>query len=86
MKGKVVAQVKNEDDRTVDITVEVYTDGNVLIRTDNIILPVDILSRDLANERIKEHLRRVIAIRAPFPYTDAQLDALLLNMFSVVPE
>jgi len=86
MRGKVVAVTKNEDDRTVDMTVEVLTDGNVLLQTDTIILPIDILSRDLANERIEEHLRRVIVAREPFPYTDAQLEALLLNMVTVVPE
>jgi hypothetical protein len=86
MKGKVIAVVKNEDDRTVDMTVEAYTDANVLIQTDNLILPIDLLSRDLANERIKEHLNRIIVGREPFPYTDAELDALLVGMVTVVPE
>ena len=84
MRGKVTAVVKNEDDRTVDLTVEVYTDAGVLLQTDNIILPVDIVSRDLANRRIKEHLSQVILVEAAFPYTDAQLNTMLLNMQTVV--
>jgi hypothetical protein len=86
MRAKVVAVVSNVDDRTADLTVEVYDDANVLIETDNIILPVDILSRDLANKRLIEHLNRVILARADFPYTDAELETMLLGMQTVVPE
>ena len=86
MRGKVIAQVPNVDDRTVDLTVEVYEDNGTLLQTDNIILPVDILSRDLTNKRIKEHLNRVIAGRAAFPYTDAQLNTMLVGMQVVVEE
>ena len=86
MRAKVTAVVSNEDDRTVDMTVEVYSDANVLLQTDNIILPIDILSRDLANKRLIEHLNRVIASRADFPYTDEELETMLLGMQTVVPE
>ena len=83
MRARVTQVVSNEDDRTVDLTVAVYTDSGALLETDNIILPVDKLSKSLANRRIKELLRRVILRRSTFPYTDAQLNTMLLNMVAV---
>ena len=86
MRAKVIAVTAYEDDRTADLTVEVYTDANVLIQTDNIIIPIDILSRDLVNKRLTEHLNRVILSREEFPYTQAQLEAMLVGMQTVVAE
>jgi len=86
MRARVTQVVSNEDDRTVDLTVAVYTDGGALLETDNLILPIDKLSKSLANRRMKELLRRVILARAAFPYTQAQLNTMLLNMVAVESE
>jgi len=86
MRGEVTAAIRNVADRTVDMTVKVYTDDGTLIETDNIILPIDVLSKSLASARIIEHLNRVVATRAAFPYTDAQLSTLLVGMQAEVIE
>jgi hypothetical protein len=84
MRGKIIACPIDANDRTVDMTVEVYLDDNTLVETDIVPIPIDNFSRSLANKRVKELLYQVTAKRADLPYSQAQVDAEILNMITEI--
>ena len=86
MKSVVIADPINESDRTVDMTVQIYNDQNVLLQTDYISVPIDGITNELVNERLKDLMVQVKKQRSALPYTQAQIDANYLGQTAIIPD
>lgn len=88
MRATIVEPIViDDDDRTVQPTIELYDDqGNLLQTTTDILIPIDTITIDEAVDRIKDLLRKSILARSDIPYTQTQINAMLLGMVVVVPE
>jgi len=85
MVGTVSAVTINEDDRTVDITVSITQDTGQLVNTVITLVPIDTFTEQMVIDKIKDILDAEILRLSPIPYTQAQVEALILGLPVRVP-
>jgi hypothetical protein len=76
----VTAVGLNTDDRIVTLTIEVYNDHNVLQSTQLKVFKVDNFSEQFVIELIRDLLNQEIINASPLPYTEAQLEDMLVGL------
>ena len=86
MRAVVTAAVINDTDRTVDLTVRVYNDLNVLLQTEGILCPIDTISNEMVNDRLMDLMDYVRKQRAAIPYTQAQVTATYVDQTAILPD
>jgi hypothetical protein len=85
MKAKITAVKIDEQDRTVDMTVQLYADNGTLMQTVIKLTSVDTFSLKTVIDILQELLADTITSYEPIPYTEAQIEAEILNMEVVKP-
>lgn len=86
MKAIVTQDPINEQDRTVDMTVQLYNDQNVLLQTEVILVPIDGISNEEVNDRLIDLINQVKKQRSELPYTQSQIDANYLGQTAIIPD
>ena len=85
MKATVSVVTLVQSDRTIDLTVNVTTDLNEAVSTETLIIPADQFTTAAILDRLNDLLDRIIRDRSTFPLTQAQAEAIALNMSTRVP-
>jgi hypothetical protein len=85
MRYRVTATLINEDDWTIDLTVQFLTDLNVLIKTKTISIDADKYDQQGILLRLNGELDREIRQAQTFPFTQAQADEIALDMTNRKP-
>jgi len=85
MKAKITAVKIDEQDRTVDMTVQLYADNGTLMQTVTKLTSVDTFSLKTVIDILQELLTDTITSYEPIPYTEAQIEAEILNIEVVKP-
>ena len=86
MRAVVIADPINEEDRTVDMTVALYSDQNVLLQTESIVVSIDGITNEIVNARLLDLIVQVQKQRSSIPYTQAQIDQFYLGQTAIIPD
>jgi hypothetical protein len=87
MKATITASPLNSDDRTVDLTISITSDANVLIQTSTeISVPIDGLSLTMVERRLRDFLHEVRTRNSTLPLTQDQVNTMLLNFVVNEPD
>jgi len=81
MRGVVIEPITvDEEDRTADITVQVYTDAGVAYSTGQVLVPIDAFNEAMVIDKIKDLLREEIRKASPIPLTEQEVKDRVLNL------
>ena len=86
MKAVVTSALINTTDRTVDLTVRLYSDAGVLLQTEIILVSIDTITSSIVNSRLLDLITHVKRERATIPYTQAQINAAYLGQDAIIPD
>ena len=85
MKAVISSTLINTTDRTVDLTVGMYSDAGVLLQTETILVSIDTITSSIVNSRLMDLITHVQRERASIPYTQAQIDAMYRGQDAIIP-
>ena len=85
MKAQITAISLDDKDRVVDMTVLLSSDHNTPLQTVQKAIKIDEFSETLVLDILKELLDDTILFYEPMPYTQAQIEHMILHLTVVKP-
>jgi len=86
MRAVVYTATINSTDRTVDLAVRLYSDLNVLLQTETILVSIDDITNAVVNQRLLDLITQVKKQRSEIPYTQAQITAAYVGQTALIPD
>ena len=86
MKAVLIEPITiDEEDRTVDATVQLSSDAGTPLSTKVILIPVDDFSEALTIDKVKDLLNKEITKTLPIPLTEQDVKDRILDLTVTIP-